>query len=236
MCLSEAYRALKPGRWITVEFSNTKAAVWNSIQTALTEAGFVIANVSSLDKQQGSFNAVTNTTSVRQDLIISAYKPNGGFEERFQGESGTDDRVWEFMRNHLKYLPVIKRHGVLLSVVPERDPRILFDQMVAFYVRRGYPVPISSPDFQIGLAQRFLERDGMYFLSEQVALYDRAKMNSEGWTQVMMFVADEASAIQWVRHLINERPQTFSDINPQFMQATGGLEQERGGTRPARTA
>ena len=222
MCLSEAYRALKPGRWITVEFSNTKAVVWNSIQTALTEAGFIIANVSSLDKQQGSFNAVTNTTSVKQDLIISAYKPNGGFEERFQSEGGTDERVWEFMRNHLKYLPVIKRHGVLLSVVPERDPRILFDQMVAFYVRRGYPVPISSPEFQIGLARRFIERDGMYFLSEQVALYDRAKMNSDGWTQMMMFVADEASAIQWVRHLINERPQTFSDINPQFMQQLGG--------------
>ena len=41
---SEAYRLLKPGHWITVEFSNTKASVWNNIQTALTEAGFVVAN------------------------------------------------------------------------------------------------------------------------------------------------------------------------------------------------
>jgi DNA modification methylase len=81
-CFSEAYRLLKPSRWMTVEFSNTKASVWNSIQTALTEAGFIVANVSALDKKQGSFNAVTNTTSVKQDLIISAYKPNGGFEER----------------------------------------------------------------------------------------------------------------------------------------------------------
>jgi len=42
----EAYRVLRPGRWMTVEFSNTKASVWNSIQTALTEAGFIVANVS----------------------------------------------------------------------------------------------------------------------------------------------------------------------------------------------
>ena len=64
-----AYFMLKPGRWMTVEFSNTKASVWNSIQTALTEAGFIVANVSALDKKQGSFNAVTNTTSVKQDLL-----------------------------------------------------------------------------------------------------------------------------------------------------------------------
>ncbi len=36
---SSAYKLLKPGRWMTVEFSNTSAAVWNVIQTALQEAG-----------------------------------------------------------------------------------------------------------------------------------------------------------------------------------------------------
>src|SRR5690606_15068383 len=68
-CFSEAYRVLKPGRWMTVEFSNTKASVWNSIQTALTEAGFIVANVSALDKKQGSFKAVTTPTAVKQDLV-----------------------------------------------------------------------------------------------------------------------------------------------------------------------
>jgi len=28
-CFLEAYRILKPGRWMTVEFSNTNASVWN---------------------------------------------------------------------------------------------------------------------------------------------------------------------------------------------------------------
>ncbi len=221
-CFCEAYRLLKPGRWMTVEFSNTKASVWNSIQTALTEAGFIVANVSALDKKQGSFNAVTNTTSVKQDLVISAYKPNDGFEERFQKEAQTEEGVWDFVRTHLKYLPVTKQQGVLLLMVPERDPRILFDQMIAFYVRKGYPVPISSQEFQIGLAQRFIERDGMYFLPDQVAEYDRKKMTSGAPQQLSLFVSDEASAIQWLRQLIKEKPQTFSDINPQFMQQLGG--------------
>ena len=221
-CFSEAYRALKPGRWMTVEFSNTKASVWNSIQTSIREAGFIVANVSALDKKQGTFNAVTNTTSVKQDLVITAYKPNGGFEERFQKEAQTEEGVWDFVRTHLKYLPVTKRQGPLMLFVPERDPRILFDQMIAFYVRKGYPVPISSQEFQVGLSQRFIERDSMYFLPDQVAEYDRKKMTSGAPQQLSMFVSDEASAIQWLRQLIKEKPQTFSDINPQFMQQLGG--------------
>jgi len=221
-CFSEAYRILKPGRWMTVEFSNTKASVWNSIQTSITEAGFIVANVSALDKKQGTFNAVTNTTSVKQDLVITAYKPNGSFETRFKNEAKTEEGVWDFASTHLKYLPVTKQHGALLLFVPERDPRILFDQMIAFYVRKGYPVPISSQEFQIGLSQRFIERDGMFFLPEQVAEYDRKKMVSSELKQLTMFVSDEASAIQWLRQLIKNKPQTFSEINPQFMQQLGG--------------
>ena len=207
---------------MTVEFSNTKASVWNSIQTALTEAGFIVANVSALDKKQGSFKAVTTPTAVKQDLIISAYKPNGGFEERFQKEAQSEEGVWDFIRTHLKYLPVTKQQGTSLQFVAERDPRILFDQMVAYYVRKGFPVPISSQEFQNGLSQRFIERDGMYFLPDQVAEYDRKKMTSGELKQMSMFVSDEASAIQWLRQLIKEKPQTFSDINPQFMQQLGG--------------
>jgi hypothetical protein len=82
-CFKEYFRVLKPGRWMTVVFSNTQAAVWNGLQTAMQQAGFVVANVSALDKQQGSFKAVTTAVAVKQDLVISAYKPNGGLEQRF---------------------------------------------------------------------------------------------------------------------------------------------------------
>ena len=222
-CFQEAYRILKPGCWMTVEFSNTKASVWNSIQAALSEAGFIAANVSALDKKHGSFKAVTTPTAVKQDLVISAYKPNGGFEERFQKEAQTEEGVWDFVRTHLKYLPVTKQQGALLQFVPERDSRILFDQMVAYYVRKGYPVPISSQEFQVGLAQRFIERDGMYFLPDQAPEYDRKKIAAGGVNETIeMFVKDEASMIQWLRHLIKQKPQTFSGINPQFMQQLGG--------------
>lgn len=40
--------------------------------------------------------------------------------------------------------------------------------------------------------------------------------------QASLFVKDEASAIDWLRQLLKAKPQTFADINPQFMQQLGG--------------
>ena len=101
------FRRLKPGRWMTVEFSNTQAGVWNAIQTAITEAGFVIANIAALDKKQGSFKAVNTPTAVKQDLVISAYKPNGGLEARFEKTGHTVEGVWDFLKTHLNWADLL---------------------------------------------------------------------------------------------------------------------------------
>ncbi|MGL6352764.1 DNA methyltransferase [Aeromonas veronii] len=222
-CFKNAYRMLRPGRWMTVEFSNTKSYVWNNIQAALTEAGFIVANVSALDKKQGSFKAVTTPTAVKQDLVISAYKPNDGFEDRFATESMNEEGVWEFIRTHLKYLPITKTQGQTLLSIAERDPRILFDQLVAYYVRKGFQLPIDSREFQIGLYQNFIERDGMFFLPEQAAVYDKKKLISGSLVQATLFVKDEASAIDWLRQLLKNKPQIFADINPLYMQQLSGF-------------
>ena len=44
-CFEEYYRVLKPGRWMTVVFSNSSNAVWRAIQEGLGRAGFVVADV-----------------------------------------------------------------------------------------------------------------------------------------------------------------------------------------------
>jgi adenine-specific DNA methylase len=107
-CFAEYFRVLKPGRWMTVVFSNTQAAVWNGLQTAMQQAGFVVANVSALDKQQGSFKAVTTAVAVKQDLVIYAYKPNGGLEQRFAQRGATTESAWDFVQTHLKQIPLVK--------------------------------------------------------------------------------------------------------------------------------
>jgi DNA modification methylase len=225
-CFAEYYRVLKPGRWMTVVFSNTQAAVWNGIRTALQEAGFVIANVSALNKVQGSFNAVSNATSVKQDLVITAYKPNGGLEARFLKSGGVVDSVWDFVRTHLGYLPSVKMKGGELEFIQERDPRIIFDRMVAWFVKHGFPVPLSSQEFQAGLSQRFETRDGMIFLPDQAAEYDKKRMQVAVAPQMEMFVSDERSAIDWLTDFLKRRPSTRSEIHPEYIPQIGAAKRK----------
>lgn len=216
-CFAENYRILKPGRWMTVEFHNSQNKVWMAIQQALARAGFVVADVRILDKKQGTFKQVTTTSAVKQDLIISAYKPNGGLEERFKLTAGTEEGVWDFVRQHLKHLPKAPDKDGVLQYIPERQKHLLYDRMVAFHVQRGIIVPISAPDFYFGLYQRFPERDGMYFLPDQVPYYEQKRLAAERVEQMSLFVHDEKSAIQWLRQQLDGTPMTYQEIMPVFM-------------------
>jgi len=220
----EFLRVLKPGRWITVEFHNSKNAVWTSIQEALMRAGFVIADVRVLDKKQVSFKQATTTGAVKQDLVITAYRPNGGLEDRFRLEAGREEGVWDFVRTHLAQLPVFVSTNDEVEVLAERQNFLLFDRMVAFHVQRGVTVPLSAAELYAGLAQRFSERDGMYFLPEQVAEYDKKRMTVREIVQLELFVQDEATAIQWLKQQLTKKPQTFQELHPQFLKEIGGWQ------------
>jgi hypothetical protein len=216
-CLAEFHRVLKPGRWLTMVFHNSSNAVWNAIQEAMLAAGFVVADVRTLDKQQGSYRQVTSS-AVKQDLVISVYKPNGGLEARFQLAAGTENGAWEFVRTHLRQLPVFVSKDGRAEVIAERQAYLLFDRMVAFHVLRGVTVPLSASEFYAGLAQRFPERDGMYFLPEQAAEYDKKRMTVKDVMQLELAVSDEASAIEWVRRELSAKPQTLQELTPKFMK------------------
>jgi len=223
-CFRQYYRVLKPGHWMTVEFHNSKNSVWNAIQEALQTAGFIVADVRTLDKQQGSFKQVTSANAVKQDLIISCYKPSDTLEARFQKEAGTMLGVDEFVRAHLSQLPVFVKQKGKIEIVAERQDYLLFDRMVAYHVQRGASVPMSAAEFYAWLGQRFPIRDGMYFLPEQAAEYDRKRIGEQEVQQPELFVPDEATAIQWLRQHLSEKPQTFQELHPQFMKEIAGWQ------------
>jgi len=219
-CFREYGRVLKPGRWMTVVFSNSSNAVWRAIQEALGTAGFVVADVRTLDKEQGSYRQVTSS-AVKQDLVISAYKPSEALSQRFELGTGTPDDAWAFVREHLKRVPVFADKDGDLEVVLERTAQTLHDRMIAFFVQRGVSVPFSGPEFFEGLDQRVSRRDGMYFLPDQATRYDKKRALGGNLRQLSLFVLDEASAIRWLRQSLDHKPQSFQDLQPQFMKAAG---------------
>lgn len=220
-CFAEYYRVLKPGRWMTVVFSNSRAAVWNAIQVALQQTGFVVAEVTALDKKQGSFQQVTSPNVVKQDLVISVYKPNGGLEQRFAERGATPESAWDFVQTHLKNLSVTKLKNGELEFIVERDPRRIYDRLVAWFVRHDAPVPLSSDEFLSGLRSRFPERDGMVFLPEQVAEYDKKRAQMAQAPQMELFVSDERSAIDWLADFLKRRPSTYQELHPEFITQLG---------------
>jgi hypothetical protein len=227
-CFKEYYRLLKPGRWMTVEFHNSRNSIWNSIQEALLRVGFIVADVHTLDKKQETMQQMTSTSAVKQDLVISAYKPNSELEERFRVDAGNADGAWEFVRYHLSQLPIVMENNGKIEVVAERQAYLLFDRMVAFHIQRGTSVPLSAGEFYAGLHKHFIERDGMFFLADQVPQYDSARMRLGRITQLALFIKDEKSTIQWLRqrldpHLGGE-PQTRQEITPDYQRQ---LHQDR---------
>lgn len=217
-CFAEFFRVLKPGRWMTVEFSNHSNDVWLRIQDALASAGFVVADTRVFDKDQLSYRQVTADNAVKHDLVISAYKPAEATEHSFEVAAGGEDTAWVFVREHLSRVPVTEGLRGRAHVVRERQADRVYERMVAYHVARNALVPMTAAEFYAGLEQRFPLRDGMYFLTEQTEEYERFRMTFKELAAQVLFIRDESSAVQWLRQLLKDRPRSFADIQPAFMR------------------
>jgi hypothetical protein len=206
---------------MTVEFHNSKNAVWNAIQEALWRSGLVVADVRTLDKKLMTYKQ-SQQGLPKVDLVISAYKPTHNLEQTLR--VGGEKSAWAFIEEHLSQLPMPDSRDAVLEVMAERQWHMLYDRMIAFHVQHGVSVPLSSSEFLAGLGARYPERDGMYFLAGQAALYDRARAKSDEVRQLELIPRDEASAIQWIRQQLREKPRSFQDLQPEFMRAVGSWQ------------
>lgn len=227
-CFAEMYRALKPGRWITVVFHNSRASVWNAIQESLAHAGFLVAQVTVMDKQKGTTKQLTYPSAVKNDLVINAYKPRAGFTQRFISTAGQGLEA-DFVRQHLRQLP--------LAANVERSREMLYSKYLAYYVQHGYQVAYNGDQFYRALRQwGLVERDGYWFADEaQANEYEKRKAGASGpggkvkrgtaQTQAVLFISDERSARQWLWNFL-ATPQSYSDIYTAYVKALQTSEEE----------
>lgn len=229
-CFAEFLRVLKPGRWMTVEFSNHSNEVWLIVQRALEGAGFMVADTRILDKEQLSYRQVTAQSAAKKDLVISCYKPAYVAPGASTLGDGDPTTAWSFVREHLSHLPVANGTRGEAQPVRERMADRLYDRTVAFHVSRRIPVPVTTAEFFEGLDQRFPSRDAMYFLDSQVETYERHRITIKDMLEETLFITGESSAVQWLRQLLKARgrPQGYSEIQPRFLTelANGVVEWE----------
>ena len=211
------FRVLKSGKWMSVEFSNTSAMVWTCIQNAITNAGFIIVNVSALDKKKESFKAVTTTTAVKQDLVITCYKPTDELINKFEQSTDKSVNSMDFIEELLYHLPVHLEKNNSTTAVIERSPKILYDRLISYYVQHGYAIPMDAQEFQKALRDRFIERDGMFFTAPQTVEYEAKKEKTDGVVPMALFISSEAEGIEWLKRELAE-PQTYQEILPNWMK------------------
>jgi DNA modification methylase len=214
-CFSEFYRILKPKRWITIVFHNSRSSVWNAIQESITRSGFIIARVSILDKQQGSFKQINSPGAVEKDLVISAFKPTDSFEKKFLKQIGMNLEV-EFIFQFLFNIPI--RPAI------ERTDKMIYSKIRAYYVQHGYEVNQDAKSFYRLLKNNFIEEDGFWFTPTQIGPYRefKKKVRLEGIEDIkqgsmLLFITDESSALLWLYNFLSE-PKTFSQISTAFTQ------------------
>jgi 16S rRNA G966 N2-methylase RsmD/Zn-finger nucleic acid-binding protein len=222
-CFDEFYRVLKPGRWLTVEFSNHSNEVWLAVQRALEQAGFMVADTRILDKEQLSYRQVTAASSAKKDLVISCYKPKLAMTQPTVGNSGNPDTAWAFIREHLSHLPTATGQRGESQAIRERMADRLYDRMISFHVSRKLAVPVTTGEFNAGLDQRFPMRDAMYFLDSQLESYEQHRMTFVALLEQSLFITDESSAVQWLRQLLKSRSraQAYSEVVPAFLTEMG---------------
>ena len=111
------------------------------------KSGFVIAQISILDKKQGSYKQLTSISAVKNDLIISAYKPKLSFDNKFLELAG-EGLEEEFIKMHLIHLKA--------EPSVERTEHMLYSKLLAYYVQRSYTVKYDSSTFYKMLRDNFV--------------------------------------------------------------------------------
>ncbi|WP_409149815.1 DNA methyltransferase [Sphingobacterium sp. BS-2] len=211
----EYFKVLKPNRWITVVFHNSQSKVWTSIQDAITKAGFIISSISVLDKKKGTTKQLSYGGAVKNDLIISAFKPKVSFIDGFEKTAGVNYEK-DFLETYLINLP--------LKPVIERTKQMLYSKMIAYYLQRNYQINQDAKSFYSLLQNNFIEEDGFWFTSDQINSYIEykkyAKLNEIEEIKtggLFLFVTDEKSALVWLHNFLNQ-PKSFSDVSVAFNQ------------------
>lgn len=211
----EYYRVLKPKRWINIEFNNSKSIIWNILRKAINKSGFIISQVSVLDKKQGSFKQVTSPGSVSKDLLISAFKPTTDYIGS-NSKVITKEVIISFVKDVLNHIKP--------SIISERTFQMLYSKYISLCMTNNYSIDLDASGFSNLLFENLIERDGLWFTQNQIGSYIefKKKMKLDEIHEIksgssLLFVNDEKSALVWLYNfLVN--PQTYSDILIAFNQ------------------
>lgn len=118
----EAYRVLKPGRYMSIIFNNTSPLVWAGMKRRLLESGFTLPTVTGIVKGHASKNqTVYSESTSRFDPVFHARKPENA-------EGSPRAEIEEYSEEESEELAL----DVALDVIDNTDADAEFADSIAY--------------------------------------------------------------------------------------------------------
>jgi len=221
----EIFRALKPGRWATVVFNNADGRVFEAIKKAARDAGFEIVNMLFLDKDQKSFKQIKGVKGeenvVGHDVLFNLHKPcrQGRPQERAVVNGEFEHLVVDTIREHLRGLPERIRNDADTYSDEHRTTPFLNTMLMNALIPQGVSVERLNLPFINSLCSRYFRKiENQWYLPDEAV--GNGRENGLLLPALDIEVADEVSAIDWLRQLLSREPMMLGDIKPLWMRAT----------------
>ncbi|HOC57649.1 MAG TPA: DNA methyltransferase [Verrucomicrobiota bacterium] len=219
----EMFRVLKPGRWATVEFNNSDGAVFEAIKQGVRGAGFEIANMLLLDKEQKTFKQIKGAEGeedvVDKDVLFNLHKPAVVRTEVEAEDHDLEQQVADAVRQHLQTLPERIKAEPAKYNDEHRTTATINSMLMNTLIPRGISVERLNLPFIERVCARYFRKVGQrwYLRGEAVG------GNGGGLVQEEVTIKDELSAIAWLRQKLESRPTLIGELKPLWMRATGLL-------------
>lgn len=219
----EMFRVLKPGRWATVEFNNSDGSIFEAVKLAIREAGFEIANMLLIDKEQKTFKQSKGASGeedvVDKDVLFNLHKPAVVRAEVRAEDHDVEQQVAEAVRQHLQNLPDRIKADSTKYNDEHRTTATINSMLMNTLIPRGVSVERLNLPFIERVCARYFRKVGQHWYLRGEAVGG----NGGGLVQEEVTIKDELSAIAWLRQKLESRPMLIGELKPLWMRATGLL-------------
>jgi len=217
----EMYRVLKPNRWATVVFSNSDDRVWESIQDAAYQAGFVIYGGKEFDKVQRSFKGIKGEKGkekvISKDVLLNLHKPSIPLvrSRELARIADVEGFILQQIKEYLQYLPTDAQAS-------ERT----IEAITRAVQRRVLEQGCSMQGFSAGFIADVLHKARRKFSLTDI---DGIWYPANGYLNSLA-VRNETSAILWLTGLLSKKALRLDEIDPLWKheRLRGGYKGLRG--------